>query len=187
MWEALLLLHDQEADQHSDLLQYALKKKKRKFISHHFCQQYIMDTWYGGVQRGRVSNTIMKMFYLLLYHLFMPFVLLYFFIQFLRGFDLLSFTGITHTRLMTEWRKLHVPVVSYVVDFFNFFVLIVVMIWTCLSEQDYSSDSSFGSEVYKFRYLINFNISEASVYRKPSKPSGCVVDVSSSSVHGGAG
>ena len=47
MWEALLLLHDQQVhDQNIDLLQYALKRKKMKFISHHFCQQYIMDTWY---------------------------------------------------------------------------------------------------------------------------------------------
>ena len=46
MWEALLLLHDQGADQGNDLLQYAIKKKKMKFISHHFCQQYMMDTWY---------------------------------------------------------------------------------------------------------------------------------------------
>ena len=97
---------------------------------------------YGGVQRGRTKNTLKKLGQLFLLHLFMPFLLVYAFFSLVRGFDLLNYAGISNTKLMTIWNHLHVPVVSYIVDLFNFFVLCSVMIWTCVTITDSYADTS---------------------------------------------
>ena len=98
---------------------------------------------YGGVQRGRTKNTLKKLGHLFMYHLFMPFILIYAFFSLLRGFKLIEYNGINNTRLMTIWNNLHVPVVSYIVDLFNFFVLCTVMTWTCLTITESYADTSW--------------------------------------------
>ena len=111
---------------------------------------------YGGVQRGRTKNTLKKLGQLFLLHLFMPFLLVYAFFSLVRGFDLLNYSGISNTKLMTIWNHLHVPVVSYIVDLFNFFVLCSVMIWTCVTITDSYADTS-AAEVKSNICLLNFS------------------------------
>lgn len=182
MWEALLLLNDQQInDANIDLLQYAMKRKKMKFISHHFCQQYIMDTWYGGVQRGRTKNTLKKLGHLFMYHLFMPFILIYAFFSLLQGFKLIEYNGINNTRLMTIWNNLHVPVVSYIVDLFNFFVLCTVMTWTCLTITESYADTSWAEIVLWMCLAARFMVEMDKIRTQGKeffKHAGNVVDLS---------
>ena len=120
---------------------------------------------YGGVQRGRTTNTCMKLMTLLLLHIIFPFFLLHSIYIFASNFNLASYTNFGNTRPMTLWRSLHVPVVSFVVDFFNFLVMIVIMIATCVTGSSTSDDSNFydGPEV-------SYNphpMSQTSIYQTP--------------------
>ena len=126
MWEAREILTSPV-----DLITMAIDLKKKKFVSHPFCQQIINGRWYGKLTNKMFhEKAIIAIQYFFSPFLFFPLLLKFLFFDVCRGVPVIDSSFASLLRLKFT------PYLCFITDFVNFYVFLFFYNCVCLLKID---------------------------------------------------
>lgn len=129
MWEAREVLSTEHG-----LLRKAIEEKKKRFVGHPFSQQIILEEWYGKVAYKLTFGKIR----IALKYIMSPVLLPYYLLKYLIfeqhvKVSVMESSGVDHMKLLST------PIMCFVTDVMNYFILLGLLIATCFSPKDSST------------------------------------------------
>ena len=138
MWEAREILTSPV-----DLITMAIDLKKKKFVSHPFCQQIINGHWYGKLANKMFhGKAVIAIQYFFSPFLFLPLLLKFLFFDVCRGVPVIdsSFTSLLRLKFT--------PFLCFITDALNYVALLIILICVCLIEQPIDEITSWEMALY---------------------------------------
>ncbi|XP_063676069.1 short transient receptor potential channel 2-like [Bolinopsis microptera] len=126
MWEAREILSFPV-----DLMRMAIDQRKKKFVSHPFCQQIIFDRWYGDLANKMFyGKTAVAIKYIFSPLFVLPLLLKFFFIDTCRGIPVME------SNLASLLRMKFTPFLCFITDALNYVIFLSILVGVCLTEQE---------------------------------------------------
>ena len=126
MWEAREILSFPV-----DLMRMAIDQRKKKFVSHPFCQQIIFDRWYGELANKMFyGKTAVAIKYIFSPFFVIPLLLKFFFFDACRGIPVME------SNLASLFRMKFTPFLCFITDAFNYVIFLAILVCVCLTEQE---------------------------------------------------
>ena len=138
MWEAREILTSPV-----DLITMAIDLKKKKFVSHPFCQQIINGRWYGKLANKMFhGKAVIAIQYFFSPFLFLPLLLKFLFFDVCRGVPVMdsSFTSLLRLKFT--------PFLCFITDALNYIAFLFILICVCLIEQSIDEITSWEMALY---------------------------------------